>query len=48
VLNVLDLFLSRLLDLVLLLMAMSATTAIGFLALRLILRGIEHKMRPPV
>ncbi|HVA62112.1 MAG TPA: hypothetical protein VNF74_00190 [Terriglobales bacterium] len=46
--NVLDLLLSRLLDFALLLMAMSATTAIGFLALRLILRGIEHKLRPPV
>ncbi|HVA63167.1 MAG TPA: hypothetical protein VNF74_05540 [Terriglobales bacterium] len=45
---VLALLLSRLLDLALLLVAMSATTAVGFLTLRLILRGIEHKMRPPV
>ncbi|HUX66170.1 MAG TPA: hypothetical protein VMV31_01635 [Terriglobales bacterium] len=42
----LALLLSRLLDLALLLVAMSATTGAGFLALRLILRGIEHKMRP--
>lgn len=39
--------LSRLLDLGLVLAALSATTAVGYLTLSLILRGIEHNLRPP-
>ncbi|MGH9481894.1 MAG: hypothetical protein ACRD1L_07345 [Terriglobales bacterium] len=44
----LDIFFSRFLELGVAVAALLASTGVGIVVVRLVVRGIEHKMRPPV
>lgn len=46
--DVFDLLVSRLLEFGVALAALTASTGVGVVVVHLVVRGIEHKMRPPV